>query len=224
MLVHPNIKRVLDSPNAAQQIQTLNLLWGEEQKRRREFWDWVTEDHKAEFINGEVVLHSPVKRRHWRVSSLLATLLNVYVIKHQLGEVASEKAMISLTRNDYEPDICFFDSAKAAKFTPDQMLLPAPDFVVEILSRKAERIDRGIKKQDYAAHGIKEYWIIDAQKARIEQYLLTSDLDTTYFAPYIYTLDDTIESRTIGGFSVAVRAIFEEEAHQAAMQVLLQNS
>lgn len=42
-----------------------------------------------------------------------------------------EKATIGLTRNDYEPDICFFTAEKAAQFTEDQMIFPTPDFVVE---------------------------------------------------------------------------------------------
>ena len=129
--------------------------------------------------------------------------------------------MISLTRNDYEPDICFFNAEKAATFTADQMLFPAPDFVVEILSRKTARNDRGIKKQDYAAHGIKEYWIIDTQKERVEQYLLLNKDDTDYFMPYIYTIDEDIESRVIAGFNIAVRAIFDDTANQEAMRAMV---
>ncbi len=57
--------------------------------------------------------------------------LGDFVNKNNLGEVGAEKVMIALTRNDYEPDISFFSKEKASKFTDDQMLFPAPDFVVE---------------------------------------------------------------------------------------------
>lgn len=77
----------------------------EEAKRRQEFYEWVT-SMKAEFINGQVVMHSPALRRHLNVSIKLGTLLHAFVHRHRLGELATEKALVSLTRNDYEPDIC----------------------------------------------------------------------------------------------------------------------
>ena len=32
----------------------------EEQQKRKDFYDFVTEDMKAEFINEEVIIHSPI--------------------------------------------------------------------------------------------------------------------------------------------------------------------
>ena len=64
--------------------------------------------------------------------------------------------MVSLTRNDYEPDICFFGVAKAAQLTPDQMRFPVPDLVVEVLSETTQAVDRGVKFDDCAAHGVAE--------------------------------------------------------------------
>jgi hypothetical protein len=41
----------------------VQAMLDEEKRKRQEFYDWLTDDVKAEFINGEVILHSPVKRR-----------------------------------------------------------------------------------------------------------------------------------------------------------------
>ena len=68
--------------------------------------------------------------------------------------------MISLTRNDYEPDICYFNKEKSQHFTDDQLLFPAPDLVVEVLSKSTEQTDRTIKFKDYENHNVLEYWII----------------------------------------------------------------
>jgi Uma2 family endonuclease len=68
--------------------------------------------------------------------------------------------------------VCFFDNAKASTFQPEQMIHPAPDFVVEILSTSTEARDRGIKFEDYAAHGVREYWLVDPEGETLEQYLL----------------------------------------------------
>ncbi len=59
-----------------------------------------------------------------------------------------------------------------SRLTDDQLLFPAPDFIVEILSKGTASVDKGVKKTDYAAHGVREYWIIDPIRQRIGQYIL----------------------------------------------------
>ncbi|MBP6829042.1 MAG: Uma2 family endonuclease, partial [Saprospiraceae bacterium] len=124
-------EQIMERPDAVLQLQALQNALEDEKKRRQDFYDWVTEDVKAEFINGQIIIHSPVKKRHWKVSDLLSRLLSYYASIKKLGQVGTEKVMISLTRNDYEPDIVFFSKEKADTFTDDQVLFPAPDFVVE---------------------------------------------------------------------------------------------
>ncbi len=53
---------------------------------------------------------------------------------------------------------------------PEQMKYPAPDFIAEILSPSTESVDRITKFEDYAAHGVAEYWLIDPAKKIVEQY------------------------------------------------------
>jgi Uma2 family endonuclease len=113
--------------------------------------------------------------------------------------------MISLTRNDYEPDIVFFPKEKSKLFTPQQMHFPAPDLVVEILSDSTEKNDRNIKFRDYASHGVKEYWIIDADKASLEQYINT---DNEFQLVHIFT-EGILKAETVKGFELDVRSIFE---------------
>lgn len=214
------VQKILELPDAPNQIEALNTAFNEEKRRRQAFYEWVTEDVKAEFINGEIVIHSPVKKRHWNVSDLLSRLLSYYASLKKMGRVGTEKVMISLIRNDYEPDICYFSAEKSALFSEEQVLFPAPDFVVEILSKKTAATDRGIKKQDYAAHGVREYWIVDPVKQRIEQYILPAGSDE-YFPAKIRQYGEEIESVAIPGFKIPVQAIFEEEANLAALKTLM---
>lgn len=215
-------ERVLKSPNAPTVVQIIQQALESETKSRHNFREWIDEGMKAEFINGEIVVHSPVKKKHLEVTRFLGGLLNVFSLLKKLGTIWTEKAMIALTRNDYEPDIVFFNQAKADLFETNQMFFPAPDFIVEILSKKTASKDKGIKKQDYAAHGVQEYWIIDPERQRIEQFLLINKTDTTYFEPYVYTIDDEIESRAITGFKIPVRAIFEPQANTEALKNLFE--
>jgi Uma2 family endonuclease len=191
-------------PDIVLLMQEVQVLLNREQNKRKEFRNLIHENIKAEFINGEVVMHSPVKRKHWRVSIKLASLLNSYVDENDLGEVGSEKVMIGLTRNDYEPDIVFFNKEKAASFTPDQLIFPAPDFVVEILSESTERYDRNQKFIDYAAHQVNEYWIVDPDALTVEQYINKNGT----FELFQKLHQGGITSITVKGFSVELKDIF----------------
>lgn len=153
-------------------LQELQAFWQEEERKRKEFYELIHENMKAEFINGEIVMHSPVKNKHWKACTRIGARMSVFVDTHRLGTVGIEKVMIRCTRNDYEPDIVFFGNEKAQHFQPDQLLFPPPDLAVEVLSESTKDNDYGVKFHDYAAHGIGEYWIVDTDAQSVEQYFL----------------------------------------------------
>ena len=192
------------SPDALLIIERIQCAIREEASKRHEYYDLIHEDHKAEFINGEIVFHSPVRKAHWHVSTRLLTRLNVHVEEHNLGIVGSEKVMITLSRNDYEPDICFFRKEVADQFTDEQLRFPAPDFIVEILSESTEDRDRGVKMRDYAAHGIPEYWIVDPMQRTVEQYQIN---EHTYYL-HQKVAEGHLTAFTIAGFSVDINSLF----------------
>ena len=139
--------------------------------------------------------------------------MRAFVRQHSLGYVGHEKMLISLTRNDYEPDVCFWGTAKSREFKPRQMKSPAPDLVVEVPSRSTERIDRTIKFEDYPAHNVDEYWIVDPRKRSIEQYLLSGKK----YELALKVKDGRIRSRAIKGFEVSARAVFDPQENQRAL-------
>ncbi|MEI6409679.1 MAG: Uma2 family endonuclease [Bacteroidota bacterium] len=204
------LDQLMEAPNLPLLAEQVNARLLEEKKRRQAFWEWVTPGIKAEFINGEIKLHSPVTRGHLRVSANLFKLLDIYIVIKDLGETSYDKGMISLTRNDYEPDICFWNKEKSAHFTDETMLHPAPDFVVEVLSKKTAKTDRTTKYQDYAAHGIDEYWIIDPKNQIVEQYWLQTIPVQEYALVAKWRIGDQIDARAVPGFSIPVAAIFDK--------------
>lgn len=212
--------QLLDVPNLKLLMDRLHETLAAEAKKREEFYEWLTPDVKAEFINGEVVMHSPAKGRHLAASGDLFTLLNTWVSLKSLGKVYTEKALVALTRNDYEPDICFWGPEKAADFEDDTMRHPAPDLVVEVLSKTTEQRDRGIKYEDYAAHGVQEYWIIDPYAQTVETYLLDREF-MQYEATGNLTVKDSLRSQVVAGFEIPVRAIFEKELFKQTLQRLV---
>lgn len=61
---HDIIGQILASSELPLILEELNHKWQEEQKRRHQLWDEISDHVKAEFINGEVVYHSPVKKKY----------------------------------------------------------------------------------------------------------------------------------------------------------------
>lgn len=212
-----SLNQIMEMPNAAILAERLKSALEEEQAKRRHFYEIIEEDRRMEFINGEIFFQSPAKLRHTSAVGLLLVLLKSFVTKNELGFVGSEEMLISLTRNDYEPDICFFGKDKSKDFSPVQMQFPAPDFVVEVLSPSTEQHDRETKFQDYAAHGIREYWIVDPKHEMIEQYILQNE----EYELFLKSKDGTIESVVLPEFKIQIRAAFDEQTNLEELKRLI---
>jgi Uma2 family endonuclease len=199
------LNELLNDPTLPETVATLTARLDMERQRRALFYNEMTPDQKVEFIHGDVIVHSPSRSKLLKVTGRLFGLLDAYVQVHQLGYVASEKALCVFPRNDYEPDVVFFGCEKAALIAPDTLKFPIPDFICEVLSDSTEARDRGLKFKDYAAHGVSEYWLVDTEQETVEQFVLSAE---GYF-PQAKTTDDQIVSPTIAGFSIAARALFD---------------
>jgi Uma2 family endonuclease len=152
----------------------------------------------------------------------LENLLGNFCAFNDLGIVCSEKAMVHLSRNSYEPDIAFWATTKAATITDTTLLYPAPDFVVEVISKESRKRDRVIKFEDYAQHGVTEYWIIEPQKQIIEQYALLVPSDTKYTLIKKLECGEDIASWAIKGFDIPVAAVFSKSDNVQALKELVQ--
>ncbi|HEV7866522.1 MAG TPA: Uma2 family endonuclease [Chthoniobacteraceae bacterium] len=188
-----------------------------ERALRARFYEEVTEDLKAEFINGTVVKHSPVKDRHLAVRDSLHELLRTFCRVHRLGTVRGEKALCTFPRNDYEPDVVFFGPAKASLIEPTTMKFPIPDFICEVLSPSTELYDRGVKFRDFEAHGVGEYWLIDPERDTLEQYLLR---DGSYELALKSGSGD-VASTVVPGFRIPIPALFDDQENLRVLRSLL---
>lgn len=220
MLDEKNIvDSIMEHPTAALIMQQLQEKLNEEQKRREGFLNLIDENDKAEFINGEIVYHSPVVKEHNDATRLLFKLLDTYVALKKAGYVGIEKILTRFSRNDYEPDLCFFGNEKAKDFVKGQMLFPVPDMVVEVLSKSNNALERDkkIKFEDYELHGVAEYWMIDPEEETIEQYILKEGK----YELELKSGEGTIRSNIVKGVAVPIRAVFDEEANLAALREIL---
>ncbi|MFZ4765452.1 MAG: Uma2 family endonuclease [Roseimicrobium sp.] len=215
--VHALIEPLLHSPLLPDIAERLNARMREETAQRRRFYEEMSDDEKAEFIEGEVVFHSPARNSYLLVRDNIQDLMRSFVRMHNLGVVHGEKCLCVFPRNDYEPDVIFFGPEKAARFTADTMKFPVPDLAVEVLSPNTEKRDRGVKFQDYEAHGVSEYWIVDADAETVEQYLLREGA----FALELKSGTGEIASPTIPGFRIPIRAMFDAQENLAALQRII---
>lgn len=233
----PAVQDLLASPRLVLHVRRFKEILEDEQKRRECFQNEAPVDQKAEFINGEIVVSEPVSAAHNKVKNRLHALLRAYLQllrAYEIGEVGTlrgERMLISLTRNDYEPDVCFFGKEKTGTLAPDQWRLPTPDFIAEVLSLSSEERARGVKFDDYAAHGVGEYWIIDPKAQSVEQYVLEEAPEENpspkagagmgRYALQAKVKLEEIESAVMGGFRIPAKALFDDAASLEALRKLV---
>lgn len=215
--MHAVLDALINSPRLPQYVDELQRILNDEKQGRVDFYNNVAEDDKAEYINGSVVLHSPVMLRHNQAVSFMSRVFSLYTDLNSLGVVGIEKCLIELSRNSYEPDIVFWNKLKADKLTPQQKIFPVPDFIVEVLSGSTEKNDRGIKFEDYALHGVQEYWIVDTDQTTIEQYLL----EDSQFSLKTKSKAGNINCRVLQGLSFYISAAFNKQENLLLLKSII---
>ena len=162
-------------------------------------------DERYELLDGELILVGSPNRDHQLVSVRLLTRIYSFVEENDLGWVLDAPFDVLFTDTDVvQPDILFISREREHILTPANVQ-GAPDLIVEILSPSSSTRDWRAKRELYATHGVREYWIIDPAN-RIVSVLLLQDgvleIDQTL------TEDDTATSTVLDGFNVSLDSIF----------------
>lgn len=205
------------SPRLPEAVQRLSEQLRQESTLRQRFYREMTPDQKIEFVDGEVILHSPARNRHLDVTKYVAILLDTFTRLHALGTVKVEKCLCVFPRNDYEPDVVFFGVEKAGVLTADTLKFPVPDLIVEVISPNTEARDRGVKMEDYAANQVGEYWLLDPDKAVVEQYVLREGA----YELVVKSSSGMLCSQVVAGFACDVEALFDEARNLVALREIL---
>ena len=131
-----------------------------------EFLDWLEPGVKADLIDGDKHMHSPVHLKHARLMNFMDRLLGPYVESRKQGEVHREVVAVRLSaRNVFLPDLAYFTNEQVARLQPNYAPF-APTFVVEVLSPGNPERDLVEKFPKYEEHGVSEYWILDPHHLR----------------------------------------------------------
>lgn len=210
-LVSEDLEQLLRKPTAAMLEQRLSKALEAERAARERFYEEIQPGDKWEFINGQKVMHSPARSKHSMAVWFVSKIFSAYLDARPGGAIYLEKTLVEFTRNSYEPDICFYGPAKFSAITEDQWKFPPPDLVVEILSPSTEANDRGIKFDDYEAHGVLEYWIIDPDSQVLEQYVL----EVGRYQQRFTGTTGQVACQAIPGLNFPAEAVFDDEARRS---------
>ena len=170
-----------------------------------EIYRWTVEDYhrmvkagildegsRVELLNGQTVQISPIGNLHAACVDRLADLFRDMLGKSVIIRV--QNPVIPDDHSEPEPDLSLLK--RKDNFYADGH--PRPDdilLIVEVAYTTLEK-DRTMKKEIYAAAGIKEYWIINLPDQQVEQYLDPYGED--YRLTHIYKSGQSVENPLMG--------------------------
>jgi Uma2 family endonuclease len=126
---------------------------------------------RLELVDGEIIVSpSPIPRHSYTIVALGA-ILKTHVDQFDSGELLMDVDTIFGEHDVRRPDLLFFKKSRRHLIT-DEAIEGPPDLAVEVLSPGSERTDRRDKFNQYAAGGVKHYWIVDPKLCTIEAYVL----------------------------------------------------
>ena len=133
--------------------------------------------------------------------------MHLFARQNDLGRVYFAPFDVVLSDTDtVQPDLLFVSRERLHIITEDNVQ-GAPDLVVEIRSPLTARQDWTVKRELYARHGVKEYWLVDPDAATISVLLLD---DGKLKVAGVYGEDDTLTATVVEGFTLELASIFRK--------------
>lgn len=140
------------------------------------YTDYLTfpaDGNRHELLAGEHVVSASPAPRHQVLVKRLLLQLHAAIEQPNLGEVMVSPSDIVLSDEDVvQPDLYVMLGKNAIRLQ-QQVVIGPPDLAVEVLSPSTAAIDRGLKRTVLARHGVREYWLVDAERGVVEQYVLS---------------------------------------------------
>lgn len=172
-----------------------------------EFLAWADEDTWAEWVDGEVIVMSPASIPHQLIMGFLSWLLKGFVDAFDLGEIFTPPTQMKLPGSSgREPDILFLAREHFDRLRHNWIDGPA-DVVVEIASPDSRTRDRRDKFAEYEAGGVREYWIVDADRRRAAFHQLGTDGRYHAVEPGV---DGVYLSAALPGFRLRVSWLWQQ--------------
>ncbi len=163
------------------------------------------DDERWELLDGELAMAPSPSMSHQIFNTRLGARLLTFVEGRNLGKVISAPADVFLSEtNVVQPDLLFVSIEREHIITRAHVQ-GAPDLAVEVASPSTGERDRTVKRNLYAEHGVREYWLVDPDAMTVTVLTLG---EGAFEEAGVYGKGDTITSPTLEGFSVDLDDIF----------------
>ncbi len=180
------------------------------QRTRATYEDYLNtpEGERYELLDGELVMAPSPSMRHQELAARLFVAVFMFVQERALGKCYDAPTDVEFwSGNEKEvvqPDILFVSAARAGIIT-EANVQGAPDLVVEVLSPSTESRDRGYKRDLYARHGVKEFWLVDPDARTVEVLLLCG---SGFEVAATYSVGQTLISPVLPGLNLRLSEVF----------------
>jgi Uma2 family endonuclease len=157
-----------------------------------------------ELINGEVVVApSPLNKHQKQLHRLTIALGN----KVEIGEWLFAPMDVHLDElNVVQPDLFWVSPDNTNCQLIDEYWYGPPDLVIEVLSPGTTRRDRLTKYDLYEKHGVREYWIVDADELYIEVY---ANRNSKFERVGAFGLGESFISPVLNGITLSVDVLLK---------------
>jgi len=160
---------------------------------------------RYELIDGEVFVTPSPSEKHQRVLGNLFFSIHNHIKAGKLGRVyIAPFDVVFGEKTALQPDLRFVSAARLGIVGPEYVL-GAPDLVVEILSPYRPSYDRVTKLEQYALHGVNEYWIVDPVAESVEIHVLAG---SRYELKGAFAGDDMLQSPLLPGWEIRTGNMF----------------
>ena len=137
--------------------------------------DWPEDAGRTEIVDGELVMSPTPATRHQKICTRLGIQLGSYIERHNLGLFLSSPMHVILAPHlHYEPDLCFIRKQRET-IVKEKFIDGPPDLIIEVISESNRTHDTVVKFQNYAQHGVAEYWLVDPRDNEISTWRQDGD-------------------------------------------------
>lgn len=158
-----------------------------------------------QLIEGDLEMSPAPNRSHQRILRNISFILFEFLQRKPIGEFYFAPIDVFLTDlNVYQPDLVFISKSRSSILT-EEGLAGAPELVVEVLSPKTAKLDKGVKREIYARAGVEELWIADPALQEVQVYHLTQSAEKP---AGVYKARQSFLSQLFPNYKISVAKIF----------------
>jgi Uma2 family endonuclease len=191
--------------------RTAIVVGPQDQGRRMSLDDFefaeVPEGFAYELSRGVVVVSDVPTPAHGRQIQTIRRRLDTYweAFPDRIDFLAAGnecKLLIPETESERHPDLAIYRTPQPSGTNPWRIWIP--DIVIEVVSLSSAHRDYFEKRDDYWHIGVKEYWIVDAQRRE----MLVHRRQRTKWSQRTVGESETYSTRLLPGFSLDLAAVF----------------